>query len=70
MITKESREVVHVSNRAIISEGTKSYVKMKNDKGKIMKCEVQTGFSDGVNVEIIEGLGTGDKVLVESRVQE
>ena len=32
--------------------------------------EVTTGFSDGVNVEIIEGLSEGDVVLIESKVSE
>lgn len=69
-ITKEMEEVLYVSNRAIIREGTKSYVKVKNEKGKIEKKEVTTGFSDGVNVEIVEGLSEGETVLIESKVSE
>lgn len=69
-ITKESREVLYVSNRAIYRDGTRSYVKMKDEKGNISKVEVTTGFSDGTNVEIVEGLSEGDTVLIESRVNE
>lgn len=69
-ITKESQNVLHVSNRAVIREGTKSYVKVKNANGRIEKKEITTGFSDGVNVEIVEGLSEGDIVLIESRVSE
>lgn len=69
-ITKESAEVLYVSNRAIIREGTASYVKIKNEKGKIEKKEVVTGFSDGMNVEVKEGLSEGDMVLVESSVSQ
>lgn len=69
-ITKESEKVLYVSNRAIIREGTKSYVKIKDEDGKIQRKEVTTGFSDGVNVEIIEGLSEGDVVLIESKVSE
>ncbi len=69
-ITKETREVLYVSNRAIIREGTSSYVKVRDDKGNIRKKEVVCGFSDGVNVEILEGLSEGDVVLVESKVSE
>lgn len=69
-ITKESENVLYVSNRAIIREGTKSYVKIKNGNGKIEKKEITTGFSDGVNVEIVEGLSEGDIVLIESKVSE
>ena len=67
-ITKETEEVMYVSNRAIIREGTKSYVKVKTDNGNIKMVQVVTGFSDGVNVEIIEGLNVGDVVLMESKV--
>lgn len=69
-LTKETEEVTYVSNRAIIREGIKSYVKMKDSEGKIVKKEVVTGFSDGVNVEIIEGVSEGEIVLIESRVSD
>lgn len=69
-VTKETREVLYVSNRAIIREGTKSYVKIKDESGKVRKQEITTGFSDGINVEIVEGLSEGDVVLIESRVSE
>lgn len=67
-ITKESREVLYVSNRAVTRKDGKSYVKIKNESGSIKTVEIQTGFSDGVNVEILEGLSQGDTVLIESKV--
>ena len=67
-ITKEMEEVMYVSNRAITRNGTKSYVKVKDEKGNVKTQEVVTGFSDGVNVEIVEGLEVGDVVLIESKV--
>lgn len=69
-ITKETKEVLYVSNRAIIRDGTKSYVKMKDENGNVVEKEVVTGFSDGANAEIKEGLNEGDIVLIESRVSD
>lgn len=69
-ITKETAEVTYVSNRAITRKGTKSYVKIKGEDGKITEKQVVTGFSDGVNVEIKEGLSQGDIVLIESKVSD
>lgn len=69
-VTKETQEVTYVSNRAITREGTKSYVKVRDESGNIVKKEVTTGFSDGTNVEIVEGLSEGDVVLIESKVSE
>ncbi len=68
-ITKETREVLYVPNRAIIRKSSKSYVKIKED-GNVKTVEVVTGFSDGVNVEIKKGLSEGDTVLIESKVED
>ena len=68
LITKEQKEVLHIPNRAVIRDGAKSYVKVKTAEGAIEKEEIKTGFSDGINVEILEGLSEGDIVLVESKV--
>lgn len=67
-IQKQVGDVLYVSNKAIINEGTASYVKVKKADGTIEKTEVVTGFSDGVNVEIQSGVSEGDTVLIESQV--
>lgn len=64
-ITKQNAEVLYVSNRAIIRENGYSYVKVKDENGKITKVKVVTGFSDGINVEIKEGLSEGQTVIIE-----
>ena len=68
-ITKETKEVTYVANRAIIREGAQSYVKVRGGDGSIEKRAVVTGFSDGSNVEIKEGLTAGETVLIESKVK-
>ncbi len=67
-ISKEVEDVLYVSNKAIYTEGTKSYVKIKKKDGTTEKTEVTTGFSNGENVEIKSGLSEGDTVLIESKV--
>lgn len=69
-VTKETQEVLYVSNRAIFRDGTRSYVKVRDEAGNIQEKDVVTGFSDGVNVEIVEGLSEGNIVLIESKVSE
>ncbi len=69
-VTKETQSVVYVSNRAIFRDGTRSYVKVRDESGRVQEKDVITGFSDGINVEIIEGLSEGDVVLIESKVNE
>ncbi len=67
-VTEETKDVLYVSKRAIITDNDKSYVKIRNEKGDIEKKEVVTGFTDGINIEIVEGLSEGDVVLIESKV--
>ncbi len=68
-VQKQVKDVLYVSNKAIINEGTVSYVKVKDADGNISKVEVVTGFSDGVNVEITSGVQEGETVLIESQVK-
>lgn len=67
-IQKQVEDVLYVSNKTIINEGTSSYVKVKSEDGTISKVEVITGFSNGVNVEITSGLEERETVLIESQV--
>lgn len=66
-ITRETEKVLYVSNRAIFRDGSRSYVKIR-ENGTVTEKDVSTGFSDGENVEIKEGLSEGDIVLIESKV--
>ncbi len=67
-ITEKTEDVLYVSRRAIITEGESTYVKVRDDAGKVQKVKVTTGFTDGSNTEIVEGLSEGDVVLIESKV--
>ncbi|MDD3368442.1 MAG: HlyD family efflux transporter periplasmic adaptor subunit [Lachnospiraceae bacterium] len=69
-LTKETNNVDYVSNRAVFRESNKSYVKLRDENGDIVKQEITTGFSDGINVEVVEGLNEGDVVLIESVVAD
>jgi HlyD family secretion protein len=64
-VTREQKDVLYVSNRAITRQGDQSYVQYRNSSGQIQTKEVTTGFSDGINVEILSGLNEGDVVLIE-----
>jgi HlyD family secretion protein len=65
---QEHKGVLIIPERLILSEGEKSYVEVKEDE-TISKVEVKTGLSDGLNIEILEGLEEGD-VIVERPPRE
>lgn len=67
-ITDQVSQAVYVSRKAVIKEGGKSYVLVKAGNGEMKRREVETGFTDGVNIQIINGLSEGDIVYKERPV--
>ena len=67
-VTDEADQVNYVSKKAIVKDQGKTYVYVKNDKDEMVLQEVTTGFTDGVNIQIISGLDRGDTVYIASRV--
>lgn len=66
-VESEVSDVAYVSKKAVITENDKTYVLKKGESGE-EKIEVTTGFTDGHNIEIKDGLDVGDIVLIESKV--
>ncbi len=67
-VTEQSEESLYRYKRAVITEDGKSYVKIREEDGNIIKKEIVTGFSDGIYIQVVEGLSEGDAVLIESKV--
>lgn len=66
-VTEETAEVLYVSNKAIQREGDNTCVIVRDQDGKIAVRQVTTGFTDGINTEIKEGLSEGETVLIERK---
>ncbi|MBR6626775.1 MAG: efflux RND transporter periplasmic adaptor subunit [Lachnospiraceae bacterium] len=67
-ISEEVKDVLYVNKRAVITEGDNSYVKVKSPDGNVSKRKITVGFSDGRNVEVLEGLNEGEIVLIENKI--
>lgn len=67
-VSGQCEDTLYVLKRAVVTEGNKSYVRVRGKNGRVSEKEVTTGFSDGTYVQITEGLKEGDIVLIESRV--
>ncbi len=67
-IQKQVNDVIVVSNKCVINQDGKQYVKVLNADGSIEQIEIKTGFSDGFDVEVTEGLQVGDIAIIESAV--
>jgi len=67
LIIREKKEILTIPERLVIFEdgGKKTFVELPGDKPKAepKKTPVMIGISDGLNVEVVEGLKSGDKVV-------
>jgi HlyD family secretion protein len=64
---RDRKQVLMLPERLIIFDNGKRFVEVPEGEGKgeqkIRKVEIQTGLSDGLNIEILSGLKEGDKVI-------
>ncbi len=67
LIIREKKDVLTIPERLIQfdGDGKRAFVEIpgKNPKDKPTRVEVQTGLSDGLNIEIVSGLNEKDKVV-------
>ena len=61
IVLQKAEDVVCIQESAIQWEGDSTYVFIK-DGADYVRRDVETGLSDGVNIEIKSGLASGDKV--------
>lgn len=59
---QEHKGVLVIPERLVLSEGEKRQVEVKKNN-IISKVEVKTGLSDGLNIEILEGIKEGDLIV-------
>jgi len=59
---RERTDVVLVPERLVLFEDGKKFVEVPDGEAT-KKVEVRTGLSDGLNIEILEGIKEGDKVV-------
>ena len=50
-------------------ETNKPYVEIKDEKGKFVRKKIETGISDGLNVEILSGLELDDEIKVWNKTE-
>jgi HlyD family secretion protein len=62
ILIRERQKVVLLPERLVLFEDGKKLVEVP-DGEKTKKVEVKTGLSDGLNIEILEGLKEGDQVV-------
>jgi HlyD family secretion protein len=62
-IVLDKREnVLAINEGNLLIEGGKNYVEVQTAPQKFEKREIQTGLSDGINIEVVSGLKAEDKI--------
>ncbi len=66
MILDKRDSILSIKERNLIFKNDSIFVELLNLENQINKRLVKTGLSDGLRIEITEGLSLGDKVKVQS----
>ena len=69
IIITRKEEILLIPERLINFVNDTSYVEIQDTAGLVTQTPVQTGLSDGINIEVVEGLKEGD-LLVERPPKE
>ena len=62
IVLDKKQNVVAINEGNLIIEEKEQFVEIETGPQKYEKREVKTGISDGINIEILEGLKVGDKI--------
>lgn len=66
-ILNQRKNVLIIPNKAVSIVEGKQVVQVKDEQGNITSRTVKTAFTDGINVEVIEGLEVGEVVMIKEK---
>lgn len=66
-VTEEHDDVVYVAKSAIVEQNNKDYVYVQKNGDYVLQ-EVSVGLSNGIDIEVTDGLKAGDTVYIASEV--
>lgn len=62
IILSKKDSVLSVPESVLVFEGNRSFVEIQTSSGKLEKKEIKTGLSDGIQIEVKEGLTGTEKI--------
>ena len=63
LLINKTLNTLYIPERLVIFEEGRRFVEVQNAAGEVVRKEIKTGLSDGINVEILEGLAQGEDIL-------
>ena len=71
IILAKREKVLAIQERELIfDEKGNSFVEVEKAKGRFEKIAVKTGISDGINIEILSGIGEKEKIKLQKTAKE
>ncbi|MFQ6003787.1 MAG: efflux RND transporter periplasmic adaptor subunit, partial [Candidatus Zixiibacteriota bacterium] len=69
IIIQKKEDILVIPERVVEFKEDTAFVEVKEPNGEIIKKSIKVGLSDGLNIEVLEGLEEGD-LLVERPPKE
>lgn len=69
VLLNNARQSLAVPEQALLAEGEKHFVLLVDEAGKAVKRAIRTGTRRPGEVEVLEGLARGDKVVTEGAIK-
>lgn len=66
-VSDSVNDVLYISEQAVVREDGHEYVYVKSGND-YEKKEIQTGFSNGTSIEVLQGLSEDEQIYIKSRV--
>lgn len=66
LVTDKVDGVLTILQNSVLKSGDKEYVYVADGK-KAVKKDIETGITDGKNVEVLSGISEGDKVITDGK---
>jgi HlyD family secretion protein len=62
IVLDKREDVLGINEKNLIIDGKKTFVEVEKAPQQFEKREITTGLSDGINIEVVSGLGPDDKI--------
>jgi len=63
LLINRSENALIIPERLVRFQEDKTFVEVQNENGEAERREIKVGLSDGINVEVLEGLEEGEEVI-------
>ena len=63
LVLNEKKDIMHVPEACLTFRNDSTFVDIVNKFGKIETKQIETGISDGINIEILKGISENDKIV-------